>query len=191
MEPFKPHIIIMSEIPKQQTISTQKLQQSKNFEMYESDHSVSSEDSRDDGIIIPDPATLLNLHRSLAWSQDSEESKNSIMEMDDAGIASFGSSLSAKLDQTNGKPQQNDDKENGVRPVHWEQQVLSQQSLQSFYRDYTIWRYRHLVKKQQHWTKLRRRAKIWSIATFDGLPTQQPTPVASSFAIAKNIVIIP
>ena len=138
MEPFKPHIIIMSEIPKQQTISTQKLQQSKNFEMYESDHSVSSEDSRDDGIIIPDPATLLNLHRSLAWSQDSEESKNSIMEMDDAGIASFGSSLSAKLDQTNGKPQQNDDKENGVRPVHWEQQVLSQQSLQSFYRDYTI-----------------------------------------------------
>eukprot|EP00526_Cylindrotheca_closterium_P020092 CAMPEP_0113644598 /NCGR_PEP_ID=MMETSP0017_2-20120614/23474_1 /TAXON_ID=2856 /ORGANISM="Cylindrotheca closterium" /LENGTH=130 /DNA_ID=CAMNT_0000556221 /DNA_START=17 /DNA_END=409 /DNA_ORIENTATION=+ /assembly_acc=CAM_ASM_000147 len=129
----------MSELPKQKTILACKQQQSKAFElppMYESDHSVSSADSRDDGNLIPDPATLLNLKRSLAWSQDSEESINSILETDDADVSSFRSSWSAKIDRTN-STQQNDDKENGTRSVHWEQQVQNQQSLQGLYRDFT------------------------------------------------------
>ncbi|CAJ1946240.1 unnamed protein product [Cylindrotheca closterium] len=142
MELLKPQTTTMSELPRQQTIHACKQQQSKVFElprMYESDHSsVSSADSREDGNIIPDPATLLNLKRSLAWSQDSEESINIDMNTDDADVvdvASFLSSWSTKIDMTNSM-QQNDGKENGIRPVHWEQQVQNQQNLESIYRDF-------------------------------------------------------
>lgn len=129
----------MSDSQKQETIQACKQHQPKNFElpsMYESDHSsVSSADSLEDGNIIPDPAILLNLKRSLAWSQDSEESITSAMEtdVDDvADVANFQSSLSAKIDLTNSM-QQNDGKENGIGLVYCEQQLQNQHSLQSMY----------------------------------------------------------
>lgn len=103
--------------------------------MYESDDDVS--DSRDESDIIPDPSTLLNLKRSLAWSQDEidgDESVNSIMmDTEDTDIASFRSSWSAQIDRTTS---QNDDKENGTLPVHWMEHVSSQQNLEGFYRDF-------------------------------------------------------
>eukprot|EP00980_Cylindrotheca_fusiformis_P007354 scaffold1525_cov142-Cylindrotheca_fusiformis.AAC.154 len=98
--------------------------------MYESEEDMA--ESRDEADVIPDPSTLLNLKRSLAWSQDEkdgDESVNSMMENDEADISSYRSSWSTQIDRAFS---QNDDKENGMVPVHWMEHVPSQENLGGF-----------------------------------------------------------
>jgi hypothetical protein len=127
----------MAELSKTASINESKQQPNGTFflpTMYESDDDLT--ESRDDGDIIPDPSALLNLRRSLAWSQDEndgDESVCSIMETEETDIASFRSSWSAQIDRTTS---QNDDKENGTLPVHWMEHVPSQQSFDVLYRDF-------------------------------------------------------